>query len=154
MAILVLKNLYPQEYAILQENKSVINKIFQNKLELIEEEIRDNKPRIEHLKRALNDKEYYINPKYSILGLIKELVHQHQTQLEIASHNWYKVTALIKEISNIDSIILSDINWDILKTINALILKKINFPHIEYKIPLNAYIQEQIRGLVELKESK
>lgn len=81
-------------------------------------------------------------------------MHQHQTQLEIASHNWYKVTALTKEISSIDSIMLSDINWDILKTINVLILKKINFPHIEYKIPLDAYTQEHIRGLVELKESK
>ena len=159
LAVLVLKNLYPKEFSKLQYNDSIIDKIFKKKDKLIEEIINKKKERLEHLTQALKEEQYCLDPKWTMISIIKDLVVKALNELD-----WYrrgsgyafKITGLTNNYSQPDQFFLkSDVKWDELKDIDYITISPL-YAHTfqSFSIEIPEIIKERIEQLYNLHLNK
>lgn len=149
LSILVFKNLYPQEFSKLQYNESVIDEIFKEKDNIIKSIKNPKIQEVEHLTRALKDKEYVLDPKFTLLGIIQQFAKDHQN--EFRNIGQFKIKGLIGEISHIDNIIHCEVDWEKFKTIDSLTTERSYYSSgFPISISFSDIVMEKIKQLVDL----
>lgn len=152
LSVLVLKNLYPHEFAKLQYNESIIDAIFEKKEETIKQITGTKQLEIEHLTRALKDKEYCLDPKYTLLALIRDFLRDNQSHFNLNSS--FKIKGLTASFSSIDNIMNSDVDWDVIKNTNSLIVEISYYSPRQTSLEFSDYLKERIKDLVSLHNDK
>lgn len=152
LSILVFKNLYPAEFAKLQYNTSIIDKIFKEK-ELIIDDLRSkNQELLEKYTKALKEKFYCLDPKYTILALIKEFISDNRSVYDL--RGYFTISHLNNSISNLDDIMSLSINWDTIKDIKTIQVKNNSYGGHPVSIDIPEDIKQRIKSLVALHEDQ
>lgn len=150
LAILFLKNLYPAEFAKLQYRESVIDIILKKKTDISEDLIKKEETEYKILTTVLKDKNYVLDPKWTLLGILKEFIEDQKKELD---HIYYNVKIGNQEIrvSDTNQLFTLNISWETLKKIKSLVFTY-NTQQIIKELP--EYIKQQIGILDEIQQSK
>lgn len=152
LSILVLKNLYPAEFAKLQYNTSIIDKIFKEKESIISDLRTKNQELLEKYTKALKEKFYYLDPKYTILALIKQFIYDNRSVYDLKGE--FAISHLTNSVNNLEGIMSLSINWDTIKDIKEIQVKNINYGGKSVSIDLPEDIKQRINSLIALHEDQ
>lgn len=150
LAVLFLKNLYPSEFAKLQYNQSVINEILKEKKTIADNLIEKEEKEYNVLTTVLKDKNYALDPKWTLLGVLKEFIEDKKREYNYGSC-YFKLDNLSGDLYYTDDLFKQNYNWESLKNIKTLTLKH-QPPYQEIELP--EYIKQQIEALDEIQQSK
>lgn len=152
LSILVLKNLYPFEFAKLQYNNSVIDKIFNEKDLIINKLKTENQKILDRYIEALKDKFYCLDPKYTVLALIKEFISDNSSIFDLRGS--FSVSILNKDCRNLDDIMLASFDWDSIKNLNSIKVRNTYYNGQTISLDISVDIKQRLNSLFELYETQ
>lgn len=152
LSIIVLKNLYPAEFAKLQYNTSIIDKIFNEKEIIINNLKNKNQALLEKYTQALKDKFYCLDPKYTILALIKEFITDNSSKFDLRGS--FSISILNKDFNNLEDIMTSSFDWDVIKNLNSIQVKNTYYGGHPVSLDLPIDLKQRFYSLVDLYENQ
>lgn len=152
LSILVFKNLYPAEFAKLQYNTSIIDKIFKEKEEIINKLKIKNQGLLEKYTKALKEKFYSFDPKYTILALIKDFVADKSKEYDLGGS--FTVSLLNNSFRDIEGIMQSSFDWDKIKNAETIRLQNTYYNRAPITIDIPNDIKQRLESMVSLHEDQ
>lgn len=148
LAILTLKNLYPKEFSQLQFNKSILNYIFNEAKAKTQVKIKELQDELDKYTKALKDDYNFADPKYLVLGLIKDIIEKNKINI----NNYATITGVEQRVYPLSEIFNMSVKWEDLDKISRINVKTPNDPY--GYIELNEYQKLQFAHCKYLQDNK
>lgn len=148
LAILTFKNLYPKEFSRLQLNNSIFDYIFHKVKVHAQLKAKALQDEMNKYTNALKDDYNFADPKYLVLGLIKNIVETHRQN---TSGNIYSITGVAGSGYQLQNIFNCNVKWSEIENISQLYFHSSND---KFSIDLNQYHKLQFEHYKYLYDNK
>lgn len=150
LSLLTFKNLFPNEFSKLQFNNSVINKLIEKKKEIVEIERVKIQNEINLQLDALNQDIVLLDPTYTILSTINNLISPH---INDDGYSNYTISGIsgTHRYYTLKSFTEINVNWKEIKNMTSITIRKASSYPESISVPY--YITEKFNKLYAYHEN-
>lgn len=150
--LLVLKNLYPEEFSRMQYDKGIVKYLIESKRKFADNKIVECKDRLNVLDKVLRQDLYSINPTYTALGIMYDIIKKNK---DIYTNGYtYGITGVQGSISSVNQLFDKKIAWNELigENVSTLYFNCTTSTSRSFSEDVNADLKEKFKKLYKMHE--